>query len=366
MVEPWAGGRFWRDFDWFLLGVVLLLSVIGLVEIYSSTLNLDGSTYFERQMAWVGIGVALLLIVASLDYHALADQIVWVYGAACLLLGVVLLIGHTVSGSQSWLRFGVVQLQPSEITKLVVVIALARFFASIHERYLSLSQALVATAICAGPVALVALQGDLGTALTFVPILAAGLFVRGLSARVWIAGLLIAAVLLTLGWFGLKDYQRDRIMTFVHPETDPTGAGYQVIQSKIAIGAGGIWGTGLFQGSQNRLGFLPTRHTDFIFSVLAEETGFAGVSFALALFFALLFRSLSIADSTRDALGLFIVVGVVGMFAFHIIVNVGMVIGFMPITGIPLPFLSYGGSSILTAFIGLGFIVSVKRCRYVN
>jgi rod shape determining protein RodA len=328
---------------------------------------MEGATFFQRQLVWVGIGVCLLFIVASIDYHVLADHIVLIYAATALLLGIVLLAGHTVAGSQSWLRFGgIVGLQPSELSKLVAVIASARFLSGVREPHLTFSQALTAAAICGGPMLLVALQPDLGTALTFVPILGLGLFVRGLSGRLWIAGTAIASAMLTLGWFALKDYQRDRIMTFLQPDLDPLGSGYQVIQSKIAIGSGGLWGTGLFAGMQNQLGFLPTRHTDFIFSVVAEELGFIGVTFTLVLLLALILRALSIALSPRDTLGLFIVVGVVGMFVFHIIVNVGMVIGFMPITGIPLPFLSYGGSSILTAFMGLGLIISVKRGRYVN
>lgn len=213
---------------------------------------------------------------------------------------------------------------------------------------------------------LVALQPDLGTALTFVPILAFGLFVRGVRPAVWISGILILVMLLPVGWFLLHDYQKDRILTFVDPGADPLGSGYQVRQSQIAIGSGGLWGRGLFEGSQNQLGFLPTRHTDFIFSVVAEELGFVGVSITLALLLALVIRALSLAVVARDTFGLFLVVGVAGMFVGHIVINVGMVIGFLPSTGIPLPFLSYGGSSLLTAFIGLGLIASVRRCRYVN
>ncbi len=365
MIQALRSRRFWEDFDWFLLVVALLLSTISLIEIYSSTLTVGGN-YFGRQLVWVGAGIVVLFIVASIDYHVLADRIILIYAGTVAVLGGVLLFGHTVAGASSWFRIGSLGVQPSEIAKLVVVIALARYFSKIQQRHLSIGQILVACGVCALPVLLVALQPDLGTALTFIPILAFGLFVRGVRPAVLISGFLIFVLLLMPTWSLLKDYQRDRIMTFLEPETDPLGRGYQVIQSKIAIGSGGFWGKGLFEGSQNQLGFLPTRHTDFIFSVVAEEMGFVGVSLTLILLLALILRSLSLALMPRDTLGKFIVVGVVGMFVFHILVNVGMVIGFVPITGIPLPFMSYGGSSVLAAFVGLGLIVSVRRCRYVN
>ena len=214
--------------------------------------------------------------------------------------------------------------------------------------------------------ALVALQPDLGTTLTYMPIVAVGLFVRGIRPRALVALVLAFLLVLPVSWLFLKDYQKDRILTFIQPERDPLGAGYHVIQSKIAIGSGGLVGKGLFNGTQNQLGFLPTRHTDFIFSVVGEELGFVGVIATLGLLAFVIFRSIYNAQTARDNLGLFIVMGIVGMFFFHLIVNVGMVIGFMPITGIPLPFLSYGGSSVLTAFIAIGLVISVRRCRYVN
>ena len=366
MIESLRNSRFWRDFDWPLLAVALLLGGIGLLEIYSSTLNMQSENFFLRQLVWFGAGVVLLFIVASIDYHVLAENVALLYLGATIILVYVLLFGRTVAGSKSWLGIGSFGLQPSEIAKMVVVIALARYLSGLKRHYMSFTEILTAFAICALPVVLIALQPDLGTALTFVPIIAFGLFVRGVRPVVLVSGVLIVILMLPLAWLALKDYQKDRIITFLQPETDPLGSGYQVIQSKIAIGAGGVWGKGLFEGSQNQLGFLPTRHTDFIFSVVAEELGFVGVCITLGLLLTLVFRSLSSATTSRDTLGLFIVVGVVGIFVFHILVNVGMVIGFMPITGIPLPFVSYGGSSVLMAFAGLGLIISVRRCRYVN
>jgi rod shape determining protein RodA len=363
--------RFWKDFDWFLLLVALLLCAIGLVEIYSSTMNMDADNYFLRQLTWVGIGVSILFVVASVDYRVLGENALLIYVAAVGFLGALLLFAEPVSNARSWFQIGSVGLQPSELTKLVVVVALARYFSTLPQRYLHLKQVLAAIAVVALPVALVAIQPDLGTALTYIPILAFGLFVRGVRPVVLVSGTLVLVVLLTVGWFVLADYvladyQKDRIMTFLEPGSDPLGSGYQVNQSKIAIGSGGLWGRGIFEGSQNQLGFLPTRHTDFIFSVVAEELGFVGVSFTLALLLALVFRALSLTARPRDTFGLFLVVGVAGMFVGHIVINVGMVIGFLPSTGIPLPFLSYGGSSMVTAFTALGLVASVRRCRYVN
>jgi rod shape determining protein RodA len=202
--------------------------------------------------------------------------------------------------------------------------------------------------------------------VTYLPVLGVGLFIRGLRPRALISLVLAFVLVLPVSWLFLKDYQKDRILTFTQPERDQRGAGYQVIQSKIAIGSGGLLGKGLFNGTQNQLGFLPTRHTDFIFSVVGEELGFLGVSVTLGLLAFIIFRSIYNAQTARDKLGLFIVMGVVAIYFFHIAVNVGMVIGFMPTTGIPLPFMSYGGSSVLTAFVGLGLVISVRRRRYVN
>jgi len=220
--------------------------------------------------------------------------------------------------------------------------------------------------ICMVPVSLVALQPDLGTALTYLPALAVGLFIRGVRPAVLISLILGFVLVLPISWLVLKPYQKERILTFLDPDRDPLGKGYQVTQSKIAIGSGGLIGKGVFNGSQNRLGFLPTRHTDFIFSVVGEELGFVGVIGTLGLLAFIIFRSIHNAQTARDSLGLFIVMGVVGIYFFHVIVNVGMVIGFMPTTGIPLPFMSYGGSSVLTAFIALGLVLNVRRRRYVN
>jgi rod shape determining protein RodA len=367
MIGPLKSKRFWQDFDWLMLAAALLLSAISLVEIYSSTMAQPSENFFLRQLAWVCVGVVFLFVVAAIDYHLISEHIPWLYILAIGVLLYTLALGHRVSGSKSWVALGPVAFQPSELIKMVVVVALARYLSELRSsRYMAFAQIVKACVICLVPMGLVALQPDLGTALTYLPAIAVGLFVRGVRPAVLVSLVLGFVLILPVSWLVLKPYQKERILTFVDPERDPLGKGYQVTQSKIAIGSGGLLGKGVFHGSQNQLGFLPTRHTDFIFSVVGEELGFVGVIATLGLLAFIIFRSIYNAQTARDNLGLFIVMGVVGIYFFHLIVNVGMVIGFMPTTGIPLPFLSYGGSSVLTAFIALGLVMSVRRCRYVN
>jgi len=359
--------RFWKDFDWLLLSAAVILSVMSLVEIYSATRSVQGDSYLLRQSLAVGVGIVSLFLVATIDYHTIAEHIPWIYIGSMGLLVFTLVFGKSIYGTRGWISFGVLRFQPAELIKVVVVVALARFLSELrNERYMALTDILKAGLIFGVPVVLILLQGDLGTALTFMPALAFCLFIRGIKPVALVSLALGFLFVLPVSWMFLKDYQKDRILTFVNPDMDPQGRGYQVLQSKIAIGSGGFWGKGLFKGSQNQLGFLPTRHTDFIFSVVGEELGFFGVAIALGLLIFIMFRSIANAQTARDSLGTFIVMGFVGILFFHIVENVGMVIGFMPVTGIPLPFLSYGGSSALSAFLGLGLVLSVRRCRYVN
>ena len=367
MIEAVKSRQIWKDFDWLLLVAALCLSTVSLIEIYSSTMAQPTENFFLRQLAWVCVGVAFLLVVSAIDYHLIAEHIPWLYIVAIGALLYTLAMGHRVSGSKSWVALGPVAFQPSELIKMVVVVALARYLSELRSsKYMTFGQVAKACIICFVPMGLVALQPNLGTALTYLPGIAVGLFVRGLRPRVLISLVLCFVFVLPVSWLVLKPYQKERILTFLDPERDPLGKGYQVTQSKIAIGSGGLVGKGVFHGSQNILGFLPTRHTDFIFSVVGEELGFFGVIGTLGLLAFIIFRSIHNAQTARDQLGLFIVMGVVGTYFFHVIVNVGMVIGFMPTTGIPLPFMSYGGSSVLTAFIALGLVLNVRRWRYVN
>jgi rod shape determining protein RodA len=358
----------WHDFDWSMFAAVIVLSVISLVEIYSATKNssAEHSAVF-RQLVWVIIGVVFLFVVSAIDYHTISEHIPWIYLGSIAVLLYTLALGKTVAGSKSWIVVGSMRFQPSELVKIVVVIAAARYLSELRNiRYVTIEHLIKIALICGIPIILVALQPDLGTTITFLPILGLGLLVRGIKPLT-LALLIIAFILaLPVSWPFLGQHQRDRIINFVNPEHDLKGSGYQVYQSKIAIGSGGVMGKGVFKGSQNQLGFLPTRHTDFILSVVGEELGFAGVALTLGLLAFILFRAVYTAQTARDELGLFLVMGVFGIYMFHVVENVGMVIGFMPMTGIPLPFMSYGGSSILAAFSATGLVISVRRRRYVN
>src|SRR5215468_1340552 len=367
MIIRFKSKRFWQDFDWVLLVAAVGLSLISVTEIYSATMAQGAETYFVRQLAWVGVGIVFLFIVSAIDYHVISEHIPWLYVLSLGALLYTLALGHRVSNSKSWVGIGSLGVQPSEFIKMVVVVALARYLSELRNvRYMTFVQIIKACLIVVVPMGLVLLQPDLGTALTYLPAVAVGLFIRGVRPAVLISLILGFVLVLPISWLVLKPYQKERILTFLDPDRDPLGKGYQVTQSKIAIGSGGLTGRGVFNGSQNRLGFLPTRHTDFIFSVVGEELGFAGVIVTLGLLAFIIFRSIHNAQTARDNLGLFIVMGIVGTYFFHLIVNVGMVIGFMPTTGIPLPFMSYGGSSVLTAFIALGLVLNVRRRRYVN
>lgn len=356
-----------KDFDWFIFLLALAVAVVGVMEIHSATQYDHAESFYVKQIYRIVIGLLLMALTMSIDYHSLAENIPYLYSGAILSLIAVLLFGKRVSGSKSWISLGgFFELQPSELVKVVVVVALARFLCEIRTDYLSATDIVKASGIGGLPVLLVMLQPDLGSAMTFMPILLVGLFLGGLRPK-WIVGAAILVVLAAgVGWYNLKTYQRERIYTFLEPERDPLGHGYHSIQSKIAVGSGGFWGKGVSKGSQTRLGFLPERHTDFIFSVVGEELGFIGAVGILVLYFLIIGRAIHIAQTARDKLGIYVTLGAVAVLLFHILENIGMVVGLMPITGIPLPLLSYGGSSVMATFMLLGLIINVRMRRYVN
>ena len=356
-----------KDFDWFIFLLAIAISIVGVVEIHSATHYDRAENFYLKQVYRIIIGLVLMVIAISIDYHTLAENVPYLYVAGILSLLSVLVLGRKISGSKSWISLGgFFEFQPSELVKVVVVLALARFLCEIRTEYLTSREIMKAAAIFGFPVLLVILQPDLGSAMTFFPILMTGLVLGGLRMK-WVVGAAILGVLVVaLGWYNLKVYQKERIYTFLEPERDPLGTGYHSIQSKIAFGSGGFWGKGVGKGSQTRLGFLPERHTDFIFSVVGEELGFLGAGTVLILYFLIIMRSIHVAQTARDKLGIYIAVGGTSVLLFHILENMGMVVGLMPITGIPLPLLSYGGSAILSTFIFLGLIINVRMRRYVN
>lgn len=351
---------------WGLIAAALALSVIGLLTVASATAesNVD---YLSRQLVWVGLGWVAMVVAFSFNYHTLLSWSLLLYLATLAALVLVLVVGYEAGGAQGWFRIGSIGIQPSEAAKLATALYLTRYLGGPTDRALGLRQILAAIGIAALPMTLVALEPDLGGAAMFVPMLAGMLLVAGVRARYLLTALAGALLVGVLVWnFGMQSYQRQRVLTFLAPATDPLGAGYQVRQSKIAVGSGELTGKGYQQGTQSQLRFLPAKHTDFILAVLAEEWGFLGVATVLALYALYLSNAAAVAARARDRAGILLVVGLVSVVAFHILYNSAMVIGLLPITGIPLPFLSYGGSFTLLNYTILGLVLGVDFRRYVN
>jgi rod shape determining protein RodA len=351
---------------WGMLLAALLLSAIGLATVHSAGTG-QSVDYLPRQALWVGLGLLVLVLTFVIDYRVLLGLSLPLYLVGLVALALVLAAGHQAGGSRSWIRLGVFGGQPSEFAKLATALLLARLMSGASPRYLPARQILLAAAIVGVPMLLIVLQPDLGGAAMFAPILGAVLLVGGIRPKIVLGALLAVAVVLPLAWnFGLRPYQKERVLTFVRPERDPLGAGYQVRQSKIAVGSGQMLGKGYRQGTQSQQRFLPARHTDFILAVVAEEWGFTGVVVTLALFLLFLWDGARVAARARDRAGVFLVVALLAPLAFHTVYNSAMVIGWMPNTGIPLPFLSYGGSFTLYCFAATGMILGVDLRRYVN
>lgn len=359
-----------RDFDWMLLTLVLLISVISVLEIKSATLNTKFHDFGEKQAAFLLVGFLLMFLISFVDYHRLVDIAPWAYGVSLLALIAVLKVGTKVMGGRRWINLGGgIHFQPSEWVKLVLILTMARFFWGRAGRDLSWTDIGKAFALVCIPMALVLKQPDLGTALTYFPALVVGLFLGGLRIKQF-AILLLGFTLLGGGaWMSgkrLKPYQMARLTSFLDPASDPRGAGYQLLQSKIAVGAGGIWGKGANKGTQTQGDFLPIPYTDFIFAAFCEEHGFVGGVGILLLYFLILTRLIQNAQQASDLPGTFIVMGVVAIMLFQIVVNIGMVVGLMPVTGIPLPLMSYGGSSVLFTLLALGIVMNIRMRRFVN
>jgi rod shape determining protein RodA len=355
-----------RDYDWWLMATALSICGIGVLEIWSATRASRLAGMHTHQLYWIGLGIVLMMLVSRLDYHTIMDQAPVLYLIAIVALIAVLALGHSRFGAKRWLPILGGLLQVSELVKLIIIIVLARFFTEVRTEYLTLIDLIKAAVVVGFPLALIMLQPDLGTALVLVPLAAVGVYLAGLQWKHALALLALATLMLPVGWHVLKPYQKERVTTFLRPEEDPRGAGYQILQSKIAVGSGGFWGKGLGNGSQNQLGFVPVRYSDFILAALAEELGFAGVFVALLLYMFLLLRLVQNAQRAHDRAGMFLVMGVAAVLGFHVLVNVAMVIGFMPVTGIPLPLMSYGGSATLFVFLALGLVMNVRIRRFVN
>ena len=355
-----------RDLDWVLLSVAILLACIGVIEVYSTTAHSTLASEYRKQLEWVILGVLTALAVSQLDYHRVVEHAPALYFASILALGAVLVLGHAVAKTHRWLTIGGQSLQVSELVKLVIIVLAAFYLGRRNPKPVSWRD-LALLALMAGlPAALVAWEPDLGTALTYMPIVVAGVLLAGVRARQVMALALLSAVLVPAVWHAMRPYQRDRLMSFMHPSEDVQGSGYQVTQSKIAVGSGGLWGKGMGNGTQSQLGFVPVSHADFIFAAFSEEQGFVGAVLVLMLYVVLLLRLLDGAQWAPDRIGAFLLAGLAAVLFFQVAVNVGMMIGWLPITGIPLPLMSRGGSSAFATFVGLGLALSVKRRRFVN
>jgi len=356
-----------RDIDWPLLLITLLVCAVGVLQIYSATRDTIWEDAWWKQILYVFLGLFLMWIIMVVDYHTLLHHVPLMYILSVLALAGTYAIGKTVFGSRRWIPLaGGFHLQVSEFVKLVIILLVARYLTELKKDELELKEMLKLAGLVVVPTALVLKQPDLGTSLTYLAVLVVGAFLAGLRWK-YIAVIAVVTVLvLPITYSFLKPYQKARLVSFMDPERDPQGTGYQLIQSQIAVGAGGMFGKGPLKGTQTQLRFLPVPHTDFIFSAFSEEHGFVGVIMVLSLFFIMIMRIVQNAQTAPDRAGMYVCMGVAALLLFHMLVNVGMVVGRMPVTGIPLPFMSAGGSNLWSNFLALGLVNNVRLRRFVN
>jgi len=361
--------RLVQYFDWGLIGLTLLIGTMGLVALHSavsSGMPNPQKILYIKQLIWYCIGLMFMVISLFFSYKTLDRYALLIYGICILLLVWVLFFGKFVSGSRRWLVLGPVSIQPSELVKLAVIIVLARYYSRATTKSgLTLQQLITPMLIAVIPIVLIVRQPDLGTAMLIVLIaFSITVFVK-IERRSLTYIIASGAATVPLVWYFLRGYQKQRILTFFNPDRDPLGAGYHIIQSKIAIGSGMISGKGFLKGTQNALNFLPEQHTDFIFSVLAEEWGFFGSVLILIIFLLIIIWGLNIALRCRDPFGTILSVGISAMIFWQVFINIGMVMGLMPVVGVPLPFISYGGSSVITMMLSVGILLNISMRRFM-
>ncbi len=359
--------RSFRDFDWPLLAITLIICALGVLQIYSATHDYSSASHDYRSAWWkqilyIAVALGMMWLAASVDYHTLMAQTPILYGLSIVALIATFLLGKRVAGGKRWLF----HLQISEFVKLVIILVVARYLSELKTDQLSARDLFKLGGLVGIPTALVMVQPDFSTGATYVPVLIVGILLAGIQWRHVAVIVLACALAAPVGWFVLKDYQKERFQTFRDPSRDPQGRGYQVIQSKIAVGDGGMWGRGVTHGTQTQLRFLPVPHTDFIFASFAEEHGFVMVVVALGMYFLLLMQIVQNAQTAPDRPGVFICMGVATLLLFHVLVNVGMVVGIVPVSGIPLPLMSAGGSNMISTFMMLGLVNNVRLRRFVS
>jgi len=360
--------RLFTHFDWTLLGIVLLIASIGILNLYSAAAKTEtvGAPLYLKQMFWLLIGLAAMVAIAFVEYRFYSDFAYIVYTIALVLLLIVLAYGMITSGAQRWVKIGPLSFQPSEFVKISFIMALAKFFHRPADRKgYSLKQLPLPSLLLLLPMVLILKQPDLGTAIVLLLVFFSVLIFVKIRWASLLAIAATGAVAVPVLWNFLKGYQKKRIITFFNPDLDPLGAGYHLMQSKIAVGSGGILGKGFMKGTQSKLGFLPEQQTDFIFSALGEEWGLIGSLFVIGLYVAFILWGLRIAVQAKDRFSAILAFGVVAMLFWHVFINIGMVLGMMPVVGIPLPLLSYGGSFMVSTLIGVGLLLNVSMRRYL-
>ena len=361
--------RLFTHLNWALVGLTLALFSLGVMNLYSasSLINESGLTtiyFYKKQLLWGGIGLLGMFVCMSFDYRHLKSLSWPLFWITVVLLIWVLFFGKSIYGAKRWISLGLFNFQPTELAKFSLLLITSLFLSSEATR-LNWPKLLKLVGLILLPTTLIIIQPDLGSGLNLLLILAGMVLYKGLQKHTFWTLALTLPLLLPCGWFGLKDYQKERILTFLNPERDPLGAGYNIIQSEIAIGSGQVWGKGFLEGTQSQLRFLPEKHTDFVLAVFGEEWGFVGCFTLLALFCFFLYQIVSIIQDSKDSFGHFLVVGVFFYFFWQVLINMSMVLGLMPVVGIPLPFLSYGGTSTIVNFCLLGLVLNVSMRRFV-
>ncbi len=363
-----SDSRLLENFDWIFLALILALASLGILNLYSasSSGNAVGTPAYIKQFYWLIFGLGTMTSLLFFDYHRLGNLAYVLYGVGLVLLVIVLGLGQETSGSQRWIRLGFFNLQPSELIKVFVIITLARYFARReYPEGLGFKNLLGPAVLVGIPFLLIIKQPDLGTALHLAFACMSVLLFLRIRPMVLITVSATLAITAPFIWRFLEPYQIIRIVTFLNPEKDPLGAGYHIIQSKIAVGSGQFWGKGFLRGTQNQLRFLPEQHTDFVFSVFAEEWGFFGSSVMLILFFFLVLYGINIARRSQDRFGALLALGLTALIFWQFFINISMVTGLMPVVGLPLPFISYGGSSLVTTLMACGLILNIGMRRYM-
>ncbi|MDA8415349.1 MAG: rod shape-determining protein RodA [Desulfobacteraceae bacterium] len=361
--------RLLTNIDWILAGLVVAVCLLGIVNIYSATSSykIVATPYYIKQIYWFLVGMSIALMVCMVDYHILEDLSYWFYGVVIILLVAVLVIGRRSMGATRWLNLGLFNIQPSELMKIVIIITFARFFSNYQTvGGLTVKDMLFPLGLLSIPALLIMKQPDLGTAVIVILVAISITVYRGLRWSTVVTFSLVTLPVLWLGWSHfLRPYQKNRVLDFLNPERSRLGSGYHIIQSKIAVGSGGFIGKGFLKGTQSQLQFLPEQHTDFAFSVFSEEWGFVGCLVLILLYLSLVLWGLNIARRCNDRFGALLAVGVTAMLFWHIVINMGMVIGLFPVVGVPMPFFSYGGTSMITSMVGIGILQNISMRRFM-